>query len=341
VLVLPFATCLSDAHVAAIRAFVEQGGGLVADGRAGLLTGNGVIRDQRPLDELFGVTSPAGREALVRPSVPTDLQYLIWTIATHILEPELQLAGAEASIMHEERPLWTTHMVGEGQAVLINAPFRFMEDLRSKGEEGPVLTGLGLALGQAGMRPHAKLMTEDAPARCVEQVLFTEGDLRYLCLEQDILQRGLGPQEATLTLREPAFVYDVRAGKQIGEGQVQEWPVTLSRGRPHVFALLPYEVTGLTADVPADARAGGTLPIRAQVAVDPGEPQFHVVHVSVYPPGSDQRHRQYSQSIECPGGSGEASIAFALDDPEGEWRLELKDVASGTTVTRTLQLRAR
>ncbi|NLC59389.1 MAG: hypothetical protein GX774_21330, partial [Armatimonadetes bacterium] len=66
VLFLPLAVCLSDAQVAAIRAFAEAGGTVIADGRVGILTRNGVIRDQRPLDDLFGVRSPAGHAAFAQ-----------------------------------------------------------------------------------------------------------------------------------------------------------------------------------------------------------------------------------------------------------------------------------
>ncbi len=72
VLVLPCASCISDEQVAALRTFVEAGGTLIADGRAGLLTGNGVIRETRALDDLLGVKGdgrePVGRRCQPAPS---------------------------------------------------------------------------------------------------------------------------------------------------------------------------------------------------------------------------------------------------------------------------------
>jgi len=64
-----------------------------------------------------------------------------------------------------------------------------------------------------------------------------------------------------------------------------------------------------------------------------------VMRLNVYAPGSEIPHRQYSQNLSCPGGSGAGDIPFALSDERGEWRLELRDVASGATAVRSLVLK--
>jgi len=55
---IPLATCISDEMTQSLRAYVEAGGTLIVDGRAGILSGQGRIRDDRPLDALLGVQSP-------------------------------------------------------------------------------------------------------------------------------------------------------------------------------------------------------------------------------------------------------------------------------------------
>ena len=92
-LFLPLAVCLSDAQVAAIRAFAEAGGTVIADGRVGILTRNGVIRDQRPLDDLFGVRSPAGHAAFAQKPQTVQISLDGQTLSTDVLEPSLTLAG--------------------------------------------------------------------------------------------------------------------------------------------------------------------------------------------------------------------------------------------------------
>jgi hypothetical protein len=61
---LPLAICLSDAEVTALRKYVEEGGTLVVDGRAGYLSGVGQVRATRALDEILGVQAPAGAAAM-------------------------------------------------------------------------------------------------------------------------------------------------------------------------------------------------------------------------------------------------------------------------------------
>jgi hypothetical protein len=339
VLFLPLATCLSDRQVEAILAFARGGGSVVADGRVGLLTGDGAIRSERPLDELFGVHSEAGLEAFRQPSKSAELpEFGGEPLGIDLLEPGLTLAGADALGEIDGCPIFTTNDFGEGRAALLNLPFRLIGRLRGEGRERPAVEGLGGYLQERGMEPYCRLTTADGLTRCIEQVLFVDSGLRYLGLEQDILMRGLPAQQATLTLPEEAIVYDVRAGEQIGDGPTRSWPVELSRGRPQLFALLPYEVTAVQADCPATVNLGEPLSVSVAVSVDPGEAQYHVVRMDVLAPDSDRPHRQYSQNIACPAGKGEASIPFAMNDETGEWTLRFRDVASGMTATKALRV---
>ena len=89
----------------------------------------------------------------------------------------------------------------------------------------------------------------------------------------------------------------------------------------------------------ATAKTGEAVPVSVEVSTDTGRPGFHVVHLSVFPPGSDRQHRQYSQNLACPGGQGKTDIPFALNDAPGTWRLVLRDVASGVKAEKSVELR--
>ncbi|MFW5868464.1 MAG: hypothetical protein ACOCX2_11645, partial [Armatimonadota bacterium] len=174
---------------------------------------------------------------------------------------------------------------------------------------------------------------------CLQTVQFGSGPARYLAVQQDILVRGLGEQALTVSIDEPAFVYDLRAGERVGEGRVSEWQTTIDRGYPRVYALLPYEVTGVTGNVPNGASPGATIEVAAEVTVSAGRPDTHVVRMDVYAPGSDEAHREYSQNVLCERGEGAATIPFAFNDPTGAWRVVLTDVASGVSSEHSLNLR--
>ena len=336
VLVLPFATCLSERLVKTIRTFVEAGGSVVADGRTGLLSGNGVVQARRSLGELFGVTFPEGDVAFRAASGTGVIGTDHGDVPTSVLEPGVQLTTGQAQFPIGETPALIASKLGKGRAFFLNVPFSAFSAGRARSAGSPLQPMLGDVLSQAGCRPYCELRGEKGAPRCIEQTLFVEGNTRYLCLQQDIMLPGLADQDAEVVLPEPALVYDVRAGQPVGAGPVSSWPVRLSRGQPLLYALLPYRVTELSPVLAPTAALGGRVDLRVRVIPVAGEAGFHVVHVAVYAPGSERKHREYSQSIECPAGEGTADFPLALSDSPGKWRLVFRDVASGTTVEKTV-----
>ena len=350
---LPLAVCLSDEQVAALAAYVEQGGTVVVDGRAGFLTGDGRLRDTRALDDLLGVRGEAGLDAFQRRHVtgPAVVQGTLDGTAAQIpldfepfdasaIEPGLQVTtGAALGSLNDEVPIIVVNTVGTGRAITLNLALDAINRTRAQDDLHPLEAILGAVLESAGVTPFSRLETGAGQRpRCIQQVHWRDGDAAYLALFHDILVRGVGEQTAQVTLPEPAFVYDIRAGQRVGAGLVGDWYVTTSRGMPLLYSLLPYEVTGLEAAVPDTAQAGQAIPVAVTVQIAQGEPGRHVVRLDVYPPGAQTSHRQYSQNIECPAGRGAADIPLALDDEPGAWRVVLRDVATGAQVERTVQV---
>ncbi|HOZ47896.1 MAG TPA: beta-galactosidase [Candidatus Hydrogenedentes bacterium] len=338
VVLLPYATCLSDTHVAALRAFVERGGTIIADGRATLLTGNGVIRENRPLDDVFGVTSAVGRAAFAQAPMRAEIDIQGRKADLFVLEPALRLKEANALAEVDGAPIMSVAMKNAGRGILLNVPFATFNTARAD-EEAPVLLSvLNDFLDLAGVKSPLSLRGENGRPRCIEQVRFTDGDLEYLCLQQDILVSSLEAQPLLVSLDAAAFVCDVRSGQPVAEGRVASWSTTVSRGWPQVFAVLPYQVAAVAVEMGARARPGDAVRMGVEVKTESAPPQYHVVHVDVFAPGCDIPHRQYSVNIDCPGGRGNAAIPFALNDPAGTWRLVFTDVATGTRAERTIEL---
>jgi len=348
VLVLPMATCISDRQVEAIREFVEAGGTLIVDGRAGLLSGQGRIRDTRALDEVLGMTGAAGLEAITRPvgtgtvtisGAIGDQTLELPELAVQVLEPNARLTTGVALAEVNGAPMVVVNDVGEGRAITLNFALQSYGDARSQEGAKPMMEVLDAAVRSAGVAPPATVTRADgARPLCVQQVVFGDGPARYLALQQDILVRTVPEQQIHVTLPEPAIVYDLRVGEQVGDGPVSEWDTTISRGTPRVYSLLPYEVADVNCEAPEAATPGEAVRVRTSVAIAALVPVTHVIRMDVYAPGSDAPHRQYSQNILCEAGRGEADIPFALNDAPGQWRLELRDVASGVSTERTLTL---
>jgi len=67
VLILPDIAVLTDSQVAAIRQFAARGGSIIATGNSGLLDGNGDIRTDFALGDLFGVHLTGPRDPFAQP----------------------------------------------------------------------------------------------------------------------------------------------------------------------------------------------------------------------------------------------------------------------------------
>lgn len=345
VLFLPLATAISDELVETIDRFVREGGKVIADGRAAMLTESGQIRERRPLDELFGIESRGGREGFVTGSEPVELTLDDRTIQTHALEPDIEVTAAAARQTADGIPMVLSHRVGEGAAAMTNFPFELIADLRDgQHQEGPVLDLLEALIATAGPTPKAEVEGEDGRARNSKLSLFAEGPIKYLGVEQDVSRTRLAElhipdEKVTLTIDEPAHVYDVRGGEPVGAGRTDQWEVMLSRGAPHLFALMPYRLAGVDADVSARHDRGEPLEVPIRLSAETEELGAHVVHVSVYAPGAEEPHREYSGTVDCLDGQAEFRIPFALNDERGTWRLEIRDAATGVETAEEVELR--
>ena len=340
--ILVGALCLSDRQAATLRGFVEAGGNLLADGRTGLLTGDGCIRATAVLDELLGVTTPAGRQGLTEDLADATLTGALNGTPVRLLSPGLRLAGAEALWPAGEATACAVRRLGKGSAFTLNLPWPTLAADRLADGPAPLREAVADLLADIGLEPPARLSTAGGTRpKATRLTVFEDGALRYLGIEQDFRLPSLAEQPAHLVLPAAAVVYDLRDGRRIGSGLVREWDLNLSRGRPLLFSLLPYAVREVQATMAAaEVTAGAAL--RLQVSVGGGDATvgFHVVRLDVFAPGATAPHRQYSQNLACPNGAGSAEFPLALNDPPGTWRLELRDIASGVRAAPlTLQVR--
>ncbi len=338
VLVLPLSVCMSDALVKTVCAFVRKGGVVIADGRPAMLTGNGLVRKDRLLDNVFGVELSAGLDAFRNVSASATIELGGERIAVFPTETGLTITGGKPMSDAAGVPFLITNQFGKGHAVFLNLPFSTVTEMRGDGREHVFLERFTQFLAMGDVKPYARLKAEGKPARCIEQMLFVDGGVRYLCLQQDILCKSLTPQRLTITIDAPAYVYDIRKRRAVSEERTKKWKATISRGYPLLFALVPYRVAGVAGETARECPQGGTLEVDVTVKAEAARAQYHVVRLEVFAPGGDNPHRQYSCNIACPNGRGAASIPFALNDPAGLWRLVFRDVAGGVKAEASVML---
>lgn len=327
---LPFASCISDEMAAALTKYVQAGGALVVDGRAGLLTGDGKIREKRALDDLLGVTGKAGLAGWQEATAQAQVRVSEEPETVTVLEPGLKPTSGQLTDPANPTPVLIANRVGKGVALMANLPLNELNGQRTKPGRQLAEMVVVQAVSAAEVYPFAIVNGPGKQeALCLQQTNYTDGNNRYLALMQDFRVRGLQPQKLTVRLPRPVFVYDILGGKRIGTGRVQDLNLTIQRGYPSLYALLPYEVTGVTCLPRGEFAVGKTTTVTADVSVGNVKPGYHVVRLDVFAPGGTAPHRQYSQNIACPGGKGSATIPFALNDPKGTWRLRWRDVATG------------
>lgn len=338
VLFVPLATCLSDAAADGLRRYVEAGGSLVIDGRAGLLDERGSIRAVRPLDELCGVRSPTGAAAMAADAWRGEVD---WNAAVKapatVLEPGVEVTNGQAGADFGGHPVRIQRQVGQGRAMLLNLAWRDVAGERHSDGPKPLTALLQELLSEAGRQPFAKVEAPDGGRlTAVHQSLWTDGPVQYLAVRQDLLDRGLAPQPCRITLDHPAVVYDMRSGKRIGEGQTTTWTAEIRRGNDLLYAVLPYTVDGLNVSsaLRGDATASLVVDLRLQTSSTPGR---HAVRVDVYAPGSNVPHREYSQTATLVDGQGRLDIPWALNDPTGIWRIVARDAASGVRAQASVE----
>jgi hypothetical protein len=175
--------------------------------------------------------------------------------------------------------------------------------------------------------------------------LFVLNDKRtfgnYVGHHGKVMEQGL-PNKSEIAVRRPsAVVYDlvnhapVTATSDSGE---LKFTADLGPGDGRVYLLTDQTIQELAVDLPAQCRLGDTIALRVTVADTNGKPIAAVVPVQV------EIFDPQSRPAECHGYYGAADGRLAIDmnlarnDVPGNWRVVVRELASGRQVERTLQV---
>ncbi len=331
-LIMPSCQAVSEAEAEAIRRFADNGGHVIADLRPGVTDEHGKPYEAGILDDLFGVKQAGAFTRVDKPDLLPEFGILG-------LDGSLQLAGATA--LGDGPPYLTSHASGKGMARLLN----FGLDVYNPGKPtagtpaGATIRFMGEMLGGAGVGVPVAL----SPTRPnVEISRFRNGDVEYVGVIQGLpsdpinytnkVAPPLEAEAATLEFGRRAHIYDVRAGRYLGQTATVQTEVTPSVAQ--LYALLPYRVESVTMARSPRMQAGAEEPLTLTVKAD-GEVGTHVVHIDIIGPDGEARG-YYSQNLLAEEGSAITSIRFALDDQPGEWTIVATDVASGVTGRTTV-----
>ncbi|NLY02038.1 MAG: hypothetical protein GXY83_38635 [Rhodopirellula sp.] len=329
VFVLPASMALSAGEAAALRRYVEDGGVLVADGHAGLMDEHCRTLKNGLLDDLFGVkrsqVSPSvapvpGEARFTQDSGPCKLADL--NVDLSIAEPDLRLSDGTALGQHGDTPLAVLHRQGKGLAVLLNG---FLDGYSRRRDLGLQRSAARLVDNVLRLAPIDRAVRVESSSHCYV-VSFRARAIQYVAVQHDLgNQKDAPPAEATVSLPPAASIWDVRAGRPLEPGAIK---TEIAPGDTRLYALLPYQLRGLSVSLAAKEEAAAGTNVEYRVAVESDSPALaHVVVVEVLgPDGKPRAH--YGRKLFAPTGSAIARIPLAINDTPGLWTIRASDVAT-------------
>ena len=296
VLFAPLALTLGGDERKALRRYVEAGGVLVVDPTCGLRSAGG-----KPV---------------------ADLDFTVWLGAN----PSREASDAYVS---DRAPLIRPR--GAGRVVLLFEPLWRYPALRVKGLGRPVRDSVASTLAHAGVRPRVTIDAGQVIGAAVwngEIVSFDLGDgARLLALRRSFAAHPAAEPPSTeldVSWGEPAHVFDVRAGTDMGEQG--RWSGDLPPGAVKLLALLQEPARAPTVRASAVVSAGEAATVEVRLSVR----GRRVIHLEVHGPGGAPR-TPYAANAWLADGAAVFRVPHALDDQPGPWRATCRDVATGLT----------
>ncbi len=319
ILFMPQVACLDESTVQALQRWVEAGGTLVADLQPGFRNGRGAPRTSAVADALFGVTHQLT-------SKPTDGTVTLavdgkdLVLERMLSDPGVKPAGAVAQgKLANGTPILFSHTVGKGRTLLLN--FSLGKALTNNGEKPELRQFMRGLLDQAGVADDLRVATGLRVNR------FSCGAVQLLGCQGD----GTGKNDLALTFPKRRYVYDVRAGKSLGE--VDRVVPSEHGGRNNLFAVSEKPLAGFTA-ISAGKLAAGTL---AEVVLTAAPKAGELVNRRLYrvalfrPDGQeDVAVRRFAWADEKPL---HVSMPLAFNLVAGAYRLVATDLLSGAQQT--------
>ncbi len=355
VLLLPGAQALSAAEAEKVRQFAAGGGTVIADLRPGVTDEHGKPYAAGCLDDLFGVTQgPAFKQAQgsldVAGAPESSGAALKLDGALH--DASLTVKAGRALAQSGETAVLVTNPSGKGRSLLLNLSLNGYASLPKKPgtefagwPEGAAYRDFIRGLMKAAGVTAPVAVAPDAPE--VEVSRFRNGGAEYIGIIQGLpvdtmlytnrVAEPPKPRAVTIRFDRRAHVYDVRAGKYLGQTDTLQTEMT--GGLATLYALLPYKVDQVGVAAAKECRAGESLAWQAKVHAAGGVGN-HVLRLQVFGPDGKERP-YYAKNLSANGGEASGAVHLALDDPAGVWKLVVKDVATGVTGSTQVKVTSR
>jgi len=270
------------------------------------------------LDVLLGVTRKGDPQSQQTPASQTfDLGGAKLPLRDFPFRPDSSVV-AQSAAQIGDAPIFLLRSHGKGRVVFLNFTFPNADHP----DAVPFCRDLLAAL-QVTPRCHLTESKGYLARRFVQGALELVGVAR---------ERKNAPDTA-LQLAQPAYVYDVRAGKALGKLT----SVALPAGGPsvRVLALLPTPAKAPTVAAPAAAARGSVTQLALTL---PGAGAGRLLRLQALRPDGAEA-MPYRAYVTMPGPQATARLPWAYSDPAGAWTVRVTDVATGQSGSCKISLR--
>lgn len=359
VLYLPYCQAMSQAEATQIASFVQAGGSVIADLRPGVTDEHGKPYDQGMLDEVFGIrqntAQPDPTRGLI--TITKPLSGFSGRALLSYSDASLQLTTGQAhgqtrrSLLLDEGkqatdcPAVVVNRYGNGVAILLNcslatygAEWGFSARAQELLRAALAVVGVGADLTASPLVPGTHLYRFQSE-NSIYAGLLRDPPGSYIP-GHDHSQREIDKFKSVkfaINLPREAHLYDMREGKYLGHtGETEH---TLGDVTPFMLAALPYRVSAVDIQASQDRLSQGqTLVIDLSVLTESGAPPgLHVLQVKMINPTGEEV-RYYSDNLLAQSGSCKFSLPLALNEAVGQWKILVRDVATGVTAATQLKV---
>ncbi|MDP7348273.1 MAG: beta-galactosidase trimerization domain-containing protein, partial [Phycisphaeraceae bacterium] len=352
VLILPFALALSEKTESAIRAFVKNGGTVIADIRPGIYDGRCKPLKKGRLDDLFGIEGPVNTAA-IKADISVDGKLgkhdikLDWPDVP--VDPALKTTSGQALGKAGEAPVFIVNSYGKGRAILLNL---------ATSAFGGRVTGTGLTGLDSAEELDPKLWAAFDPifeAAGVQPAIRLIGSRRWKVpfvgnarlqrwrngdMEIFGVYRATGEGVRTIARlpgERQAFVYNLTAGLTLGDPYVstyvkpykgEKWfYFSLVPSRASFFAILPGPAPAIAVKLEEPRIRRGER-IRLDISLPDAGKSIHALKLRGIGPDAVEG---WSQVVLAGAKPVTVEIPVAFNDPPGTYRITVTDVITRDT----------
>ncbi|MDD4872553.1 MAG: LamG domain-containing protein [Kiritimatiellae bacterium] len=175
--------------------------------------------------------------------------------------------------------------------------------------------------------------------------LFAVNDLRqygnYVGQWRLVMEKGLSTSSLLLLDRPGGYIYDLTIGKNV-PAVVKDGKLQIERhfgpGDGTVFMITERAISEIKLKIPRKVKLGKSAGIRITVVDKDNKPIDAVIPVQLDVCDAGGKPAEFSGFYGAKDGRVDVTLDLAANDSPGEWRIKVRELASGKTAEQTLNV---